>query len=343
MVVIAGLALVSPVPQELASVPVPPAAGRAMERGLAWLVATQNRDGSFGDDRGSRGDLANTCIATLALLSTGDTVTRGQHATRIRRGVDYVFARARRAGGAVDHLDQGTLMQRKLGPSVDLYLTALLLSQVIGLDLDQRERIEMQKVLRAMADRIAGLQRHDGAFETSYEPMLTTVLAWLALRQLHSAGVAIDGASPARVLAYLRKECLDAATGVFRERKWNHQIRFVTHAGALRVLCGMGEGDTPEAAKGMAVLLSMRFDQDVGGRAGGEEFLGALFATQALHLEESAPFRKWYAKITDALLACQNADGSWVGHHCITGRVFCTACSIMTLSTPAKLIPMIER
>jgi prenyltransferase beta subunit len=323
--------------------PVPQKAQRSIDRALQWLVAAQNHDGSWGDDRGSRGDISNTCIATLALLSTGDTVTRGKHAARIRRAVDYVFLRARRSGGDVDLLDQGTLMQRKLGPSVDLYLAALLLSQVIGLDLDGWERIEMQKVLRKMTNRISGLQRNNGAFEVSYEPMLTTVLAWLALRQVHSAGIAIDGASPEKVLEYLKKECVDANKGVFREAKWNNQMRFVTHSGGLRVVCGMGEGDTSLAQKAMQVLLAMRFDQDVGGRAGGEEFLGALFATQALHMEEEAPFPKWYAKITDALMACQNADGSWVGHHCITGRVFCTSCSIMTMGTPTKLIPMIER
>ena len=27
----------------------------------------------------------------------------------------------------------------------------------------------------------------------------------------------------------------------------------------------------------------------------------------------------------------QNADGSWSGHHCITGRTFCTAAALLVL------------
>ena len=87
----------------------------------------------------------------------------------------------------------------------------------------------------------------------------------------------------------------------------------------------------------------MRFDQDVGGRSGGEEFLGALYATQALYIERGETFDRWYAKIAKALIACQNRDGSWMGHHCVTGRVFCTASSILTMLTPDRILPMIER
>jgi hypothetical protein len=91
------------------------------------------------------------------------------------------------------------------------------------------------------------------------------------------------------------------------------------------------------------VLVGMQFDQDVGGRQGGEEFLGALFATQALHIERDENYHDWYAKTVKALVRCQNADGSWVGHHCITGRVFCTSCSILAMLTPNRLLPMVER
>ena len=89
--------------------------------------------------------------------------------------------------------------------------------------------------------------------------------------------------------------------------------------------------------------MRMRFDQDVGGRAGGEEFLAAVFATQALHTGAKPQFKRWYKKISKALRKCQNRDGSWVGYHCITAKVFCTACSVIAMLTPNKLLPMAER
>ena len=60
-------------------------------------------------------------------------------------------------------------------------------------------------------------------------------------------------------------------------------------------------------------------------------------------IERDDNYRAWYPKMVTALKRCQNADGSWVGHHCITDRVFCTATAVMSLVTPDKLLPMCER
>jgi hypothetical protein len=130
---------------------------------------------------------------------------------------------------------------------------------------------------------------------------------------------------------------------VFRDLKWGKQMRFVTQAGALRVLYSHGRERQAHVQKATRVLLDMRFDQDVGGRAGGEEFLGALFATHALQMAEPKVFAAWLKKIVTALARCQNKDGSWLGHHCITGRVFCTACALMVLRTPGDLQMMTRR
>ena len=35
--------------------------------------------------------------------------------------------------------------------------------------------------------------------------------------------------------------------------------------------------------------------------------------------------------MTENLERMQNADGSWAGHHCITGRTFCTATALLVL------------
>lgn len=331
-------------PGDIVSVP----ARQSSEHALRWLLAAQNTDGSWGDNAGSRGEIGNTSIALLALIAHGSTPTRGPHYRAVRRGLDWVRRRTRGYGNDAVVLDRQTLLQAKLGPNADLYLVTLLYSQVIGHNVDRLEDELMQFELAAMADRIAAAQKPNGEWETSYEPMLTTICAWLALRQAAAAGVAIRQASPQKVVDYLRNHCLEKSTGVFREQKWNRQERFVTQSGGVRVLTGSGLGQTQDCQRAIAVILKMKFDQDVGGATGGEEFLGALFATQGLFLEHQPGatddvFPVWYDRIVKALIACQNKDGSWQGHHCITGRVFCTACSILTMLVPDKLLPMIER
>jgi hypothetical protein len=173
--------------------------------------------------------------------------------------------------------------------------------------------------------------------------MLTTICAWLALKQASAAGIAIRDAQPQRVVRYLLEDCFDRAKGVFREAKWNRAERFVTQAGALRVLHGENHGGDADVRRAAGIVAGMRFDQDVGGHQGGEEFLGALFATQALFIERGANYAAWYPRIAAALARCQNRDGSWQGHHCITDRVFCTACAVTTMLVPDRLVPMHER
>ncbi len=313
---------------------------RVSQDAVRWLLLAQNRDGSWGDNPRSPGDVSNTSIAIMALLSTGNTVSRGPHWRALRRAVDWL---AKRTADGNGNYDTSTLVQMKLGQNIDLYLAATAYAQLLGTQMEAETEALFHKRATAMAARIAKLQKPNGEWESSYEPILTTISAWLALRQAHDAGVSVGDAAPEKVVRYLEQDCFDGASGVFRDKKWGNQMRFVTQAGALRVLYAQGRERDANVDKATARLLEMRFDQDVGGHAGGEEFLGALFATQAMAMAEPKQFQLWYAKIVTALAKCQNRDGSWLGHHCITGRVFCTACSVIALETPAELLMMARR
>lgn len=47
--------------------------------------------------------------------------------------------------------------------------------------------------------------------------------------------------------------------------------------------------------------------------------------------------------ITGGLLAIQDQDGSWHGHHCITSPVFCTATSLLVLSINNDIGQLLEQ
>lgn len=180
----------------------------------------------------------------------------------------------------------------------------------------------------------------NGEWETSYEPMLTTIAAWQALEQAHAAGIRIDQASrPRRVPAWPVPRAGDRR--VPRGALELGAERFVTQAGGVRVLVAEGLEKEADVQRAISVIHKMRFDQDVGGATGGEEFLGAVYATQAPYRCVGRSTRPGTNASPRRLQHGQNADGSWQGHHCITGRVFCTACSIMTLLTPNKPLPLV--
>jgi hypothetical protein len=67
------------------------------------------------------------------------------------------------------------------------------------------------------------------------------------------------------------------------------------------------------------------------GSVGGEEFFSYLNISDSLHRAGGEPWHKWNQEMTARLLTMQNEDGTWAGHHCITGRVAVTSAAILML------------
>ncbi|HVR85226.1 MAG TPA: prenyltransferase/squalene oxidase repeat-containing protein [Planctomycetota bacterium] len=67
------------------------------------------------------------------------------------------------------------------------------------------------------------------------------------------------------------------------------------------------------------------------GSMGGEEFVSYLNISDSLLRSGGKQWGDWNTKIKERLVKLQNQDGTWAGHHCITGRVACTSSAVMTL------------
>jgi hypothetical protein len=68
------------------------------------------------------------------------------------------------------------------------------------------------------------------------------------------------------------------------------------------------------------------------GSIGGEEFFSWLNISESLRRTGGAPWQKWNTDMKTKLLKLQNEDGTWAGHHCITGRVAVTSAAILLLT-----------
>src|SRR3982750_658496 len=68
-----------------------------VDRPLAWLIAAQNPDGSWGEEAQSKNpDVATTSLAGIALLRLGHTGSRGEFQANTRRAVEYVIGAVER-------------------------------------------------------------------------------------------------------------------------------------------------------------------------------------------------------------------------------------------------------
>lgn len=76
------------------------------------------------------------------------------------------------------------------------------------------------------------------------------------------------------------------------------------------------------------------------GSNGGEEFLSYMNIGESLVVDGGAEWEKWDKSITKNLNRIQNGDGSWTGHHCITGRSFCTSTALLVLTVDRAPVPL---
>jgi hypothetical protein len=68
------------------------------------------------------------------------------------------------------------------------------------------------------------------------------------------------------------------------------------------------------------------------GSNGGEEFLSYMNISEALVVEGGKEWQEWDQAMNQNLSRIQNPDGSWSGHHCITGKTFCTATALLVMT-----------
>jgi hypothetical protein len=75
------------------------------------------------------------------------------------------------------------------------------------------------------------------------------------------------------------------------------------------------------------------------GSNGGEEFLSFMNIGEALLMKGGDDFKKWDKVMTETIARVQDGDGSWSGHHCITGKTFCTSAALLVLMTDRAPVP----
>jgi hypothetical protein len=76
------------------------------------------------------------------------------------------------------------------------------------------------------------------------------------------------------------------------------------------------------------------------GSNGGEEFLSYMNIAESLVVKGGDEWKRWDSEMTQNLNRVQNDDGSWSGHHCITGRTFCTSTALLVLMADRTPVPV---
>ncbi|HEY3744216.1 MAG TPA: prenyltransferase/squalene oxidase repeat-containing protein [Bryobacteraceae bacterium] len=316
----------------------------AVDKGLKWLVSVQGADGGWGQDGGATSyirqterlesngnDVANTAVAAEALLHAGNTPTSGPYKESLRRAVGFILEHADKTpmeGLSITDL-QGTQIQRKLGPYIDTFLTSKLLAELDGRMGDAKSNARVRANLEKCVAKIEKNQMKDGSWniEGGWAPILGTSLASQSLDLAQRRGIAVNATVVTKVEKYTQttaeQPAAAAAAGVplYKSAQELEQLTRTPkdrdkNANRIKEINGQLSDD--------------RFQTGFGS-IGGEEFFSYLNVAESLRRTGGPTWEKWNAQTTEKILKTQNDDGTWAGHHCITGRVAVTGAAILNL------------
>jgi hypothetical protein len=331
-------------------------------RGLTWLAEHQLPSGGWGqgDESTEMGggaplrdvaNVADTCMAGLALIRSGSTPSRGPYRESVRRAAEFVLS-------SVEHSDndsmlvtdvQGTRVQMKIGQYVDTFASLNFLNELRNEMPNAHEEQRLRTALARVVHKIERNQGEDGTWaQQGWAPTLSQSLAARGLNREARAGATVSPRVLRRVEQHARDRFDGHARG-FRPASGDAAgVDMYDAAGATSTLHESAETaahkNGKQAVEGsdiaqqaaaaeealVARLHDPQFVQGFGSN-GGEEFLSYMLISETLAATGGARWQEWSRSITGLLEGVQNGDGSWSGHHCITGRTFCTASAILVL------------
>ncbi len=320
---------------------------------------------------------ADTCICTLALIRAGSTPKAGPHAAQIRKAIEFLCAEIEESDSPSLFITKtrGTRVQGKLGQYVDTFMAAQVLAEVRDQMPDADSRKRLMAALDKVMDKIEKNQKSDGTWASDgWAPTLSQAMGVKALNKAAQAGVRVSEEVRARTEAYATKQ-FDGKSGKFAS-EGSAGVQLYSGASSLGSLqdsantndakrAGLKEkaANAPtaperQAAKDLldrfdrndqalktaqtAIVEKLNDDKFVSGFGsnGGEEFLSYMNIGESLVVKGGDEWKKWDEKVTANLNRIQNEDGSWSGHHCITGRTFCTAAALLVLTVDRAPVPV---
>ncbi len=363
-----------------------------VRHGLAWLVRTQHPNGGWsqGEESANMGtsmyqlkdkpNLADTCMATMALMRAGNTPSSGEYARPIQRALDFIMSEAENSDRDSLFVTsvRGTRVQSKLGTYIDTFLTATLLSDVKGRMPDEAGNRRVIAALDKVMDKIERNQRPDGTWDNvGWAPVLSQSMATKALNRAALAGASVNEETRAKAEIYARKQ-FDKKSGDFRA-EGSAGVPLYSSAGNLSAMQDSEntnrarerdiraklqgarneqerkeaqqaldriEGNRKDLAQARSAVIQKlgddRFIQGFGSN-GGEEFLSYMNIGETLAAQGGPEWEKWNRSTSENLNRIQNQDGTWTGHHCITGRTFCTAAALLVLTVDRTTVPLASK
>jgi len=317
-------------PNQVRGDEITPQQQEAVRKGLAWLAANQQRDGSFGAGGGSQKNAAITALAGLAFMQAGNLPGRGQYGDNVQKCLDFILANCQESGLIAS--------DQTHGPMYGHGFATLFLGEVFGMTGDEQVKEKLQRAVRL----IEQTQNKEGGWR--YQPVpfdadiSVTITQVMGLRAARDAGVKVEKATIDNAIKYVNA-CRnpDGGFSYMARQGGGGGSGFARSAAGVASLyyAGVFEGDG--ITGGLAYLKQFTPGKGTGGDDG-HYFYGHYYAVQAMFLAGGDWWADWYPAIRDQLIARQNKQtGAWSGDF---SEDYATSMALIILQMPNRYLPV---
>jgi hypothetical protein len=328
----------------------------AVEKGLAWLVKQQHRDGHWSA-AADQYPTALTGLAGMALLTEGSTAGKGKYKDNIRRAVDWLVAHSQGQSGLIGGGDQRESGRYMFGHGYGM----LFLACAYEGETDKARKRKMADVLNRGVKFSGQAQTTRGGWGyisakdgNNFDEGACTVAQVQALRAARNAGIPV----PDGLLKTARKY-LTLSTGadggvIYSLGQGGGGGRPALTAAAITVAYSPAEYNSPIVKKWFTYCQRI-IPAPNRGRFGYDEYT-LYYYSQAVHglgdqgyaklfpqskQADQLTWSRYRAALGEALLQKQNADGSWAGSS--VGPVYGTALFLTILQLDKEALPLYQR
>jgi prenyltransferase beta subunit len=303
---------------------------QAVEKGLAWLAAHQNADGSFGaPNRGYSAHSGITSLAGIAFMSAGNLPGRGKYGDNVRKAVEFILKNSQQSGLLAADASHGVMYSHGFA--------TLFLGEVYGMTGDDAVKEKLQKAVRL----IEKCQNKEGGWRYLPVPydadISVTICQIMGLRAARDAGIKVEKDVIDKAIAYVRR-CQNPDGG-FSYTANNFGgggggSAFERSAAGVASLYYAGVFEGNDLKRGLDYIKQFQAGH---GMTFSHPFYGNYYAAQAMFLAGGQYWQDWYPAIRDELCNRQQPSGAWSGE---VSEEYCTSIALIVLQMPNRYLPV---
>ncbi len=320
-----------------------------VKRAQAWLAAHQLPDGSWSGNPAGHGGypIAMTSVAGLALLSCGNTPTRGPYAPHVRKAVEFLLTHQDPTGV----YESASEMRNMHGHGYAMTF----LAEVYGMTGSQQGRgtgtlqDRLRESLIKAIQCTQASQTPQGGFGYQATPSQgdegsVTVTQIQGLRACMNAGIEVPGSIIEKSYQYLA-DCQSSDGGIaYSYATRSGGSRPALTAAAVATLYSQSRESSPVTDRAWHYieangLIRTNIEDP---RIQGFFMYSHFYIAQVAFIRGGDEWNQYFGLIRENLIAKANGDGSWQGEGG-AGLVFGTSLAVIILQLPYKQLMILNR